>query len=401
MGTALRHAAFRRFFVATLITQSGNQLQRVALMVMVYQLSGSNATVALVLSAQLVVSAVVAPLLATWAETQERTRLLILAQLVPGVLVLFIPWLGVKHLPLLWLIVFAMHIFQRLEYPVIAAATPELVPEEDLDAANGLVAFANRFAEVAVVGLSGVLVAAVGPAPAFYLDAISYFVAGALLFGLPRIPGTPAEPGKGYWSRVLEGFQHIARTPLLRRSIGALVTAALLGSVEIVLGVALAIGVMQVGSSGYGAMEMSLAAGAVLGAVTIAYWTRRLGRGTVFSLAFIFFGLVLFAVGLYPVFFWVLPAYFLTGYFNQGFLVPLRSLLQTATPKNLLTRVFGAVGAASQTAVLVGVVGGGAVADWIGVPHTYILGGLGVVLVGLYLVVTGGLRVDGDPASRR
>ncbi len=395
MGTALRHPAFRRFFFAALITQSGNQLERVALMVMVYQLTGSNATVALVLSAQLLVSAVVAPLLATWAESQERVRLLILSQLVPGVLVLFLPWLGVRSLLLLWLLVFAMNIFQRLEYPVIAAATPELVPEEDLDAANGLVAFANRFAEVAVVGLAGVLVAAVGPALAFYLDSLSYFVAAGLLLGLPRLPGTPPEEGQGYWARVLEGFRHIARTPLLRRSIGALVTAALLGSVEMVLGVALAIGVMRVGSAGYGAMEMSLAAGAVLGAVTIAYWTHRLGRGAVFSLSFIFFGLTLFAVGAYPVFLWVLAAYFLTGYFNQGFLIPLRSLLQVATPKKLITRVFGAVGATSQTAVLLGVVGGGAVADRIGVPPTYLLAGLGVVTVGLYLVVTGGLREDG------
>ncbi len=396
MATALRHAAFRRFFFATLITQSGNQLHRVALMVMVYRLTGSNAMVALVLTAQLLVSAVVAPLLATWAETQERRRLLILAQLAPGLLVPFIPLVGVKSLLLLWAIVFAVAFFQYLEYPVVAAATPDLVSEEDLDSANGLIAFANRFAEVAVVGLAGLLVAAVGPAIAFYLDAASYLLAAALLVGLPRLPGAPPEPGKGYWARVMEGFHHIARTPVLRRSIGALVAAALLGSVENVLGVALALGVMKVGSAGYGAIEMSLAAGAVLGAVTIAFWTARFGRGAVFSLSFIFFGAVLFAVGLYPVFLWVVVAYFLAGYANQGFLVPLRSLLQIATPKNLLTRVFGAVGAATRTAVLFGVVGGGAVADRIGVPTTYLIAGLGVVAVGLYLVVTGGLQTAED-----
>jgi len=69
-------------------------------------------------------------------------------------------------------------------------------------------------------------------------------------------------------------------------------------------------------------------------------------------------------------------------------LVPLRSLLQLETPRHLVTRVFGAVGSISGTAVLVGIMGGGVVADWIGVLPTYLLAGTGVALVGAYLLLT-------------
>ncbi len=385
MRAVLAIPAFRRFFVASLITQAGDQVHRIALYVLVYQLTGSTAMVAAVLSAQLLVNVFLSPLLATWAERKERRGLFIASQVVQGLLVLLIPLVGTKSLLALWAIVFAVHIFQRLEYPLIAAITPELVPKEHLDEANGLVSFTQRFSEVAVVGLAGVLVAAIGPVPAFYLNAASFFVTAFLLLGLPRIPPPPAEP-KDYLEQLKEGFSFLLSHPVLRRVVGALFVAALLGSVENVLGVVLALGVLNVGSEGYGAIEMALALGAVLGAVWVPVWTRRIDRERVFAYSFLLFGVGIASVALWPVFPWAVAAYFLSGLFNQGFLVPVRSLLQLETPKHLVTRVFGAVGSVTGTAVLLGVMGGGVVADRIGVLPTYFLAGMGVALVGVYLI---------------
>jgi len=394
------HPVFRRFFVAAFITEAGDQVHRIALMIYVFQRTGSSSAVALVMAAQILVNILIAPFLSAWAEARERRSLLVATQVAQGFLVLLIPWLGMGSLVVLWVLVFLIQIFQSLEYPLIAAVTPELVPEEHLDEANGLIAFTKRFAEVAVTGLAGLLVAVVGPVFAFYLDSASFFVTAGLLLGLPRILPQGGQNG-GYLERVVEGFGHILRTPVLRRSIGALAVAALFGSVEKVLGVALAEGVLRVGSKGYGAIEMSLALGAVVGTLVVAAATRRLGREKVFVWSLVFFGAALLSVGAYPVFLWVLAAYFLTGLFNYGFLVPLRGVLQTHTPKPLITRVFGAVGATSQSAVLAGTLGGGLVADAVGVPITYMAAGFGVALVGLYLAATGGVAASPGAASRR
>jgi len=386
MREVLAIPAFRRFFLASLITLAGDQLHRIALFVLVYQLTGSTAMVAAVLSAQLVVDVLLSPLLATWAEQRERRGLFVISQMTQGLLVLLIPMYGVSNLYVLWALVFAIHIFQKLEYPLIAAMIPELVPERLLDEANGLVAFAKRFSEVAVVGFAGLFVAAVGPVLAFYFDSLSFFVTALLLAGLPKIE-PPRQVHKSYWEQVREGFSFIYRHPLLRRVIGALFAAALLGSVENVLGVALAMGILNVGSAGYGVIEMALALGAVLGAVWVPRWTRRFGRERVFAYSFLMFGLGIASVGFLPYFSWAVAAYFLSGVFNQGFLVPIRSILQVETPKHLITRVFGAVGSVSGTAVLMGVMGGGVVADRIGVLTTYLLAGGGVALVGFYLLL--------------
>jgi len=385
MLAVLRDPAFLRFFLSAFITRAGNQVQRIALFVLVYELTGSTAALASVFSAQLVVNIFLGPLLAAWVEGQEKSRLFVLTQVIQGVLVLFIPTLAELSLFFLWLLVFIVHIFQTMEYPLIATMTPELAPRERLDEANALLSFAGRFSEVAVVGLAGLLVAAVGPVPAFYINAASFFVAAALLLGLPLIPAGKRRE-VSYFEHIKEGFSFLWRHRFLRLAIGALFVAALLGSVENVLGVALAIGVLEVGSAGYGVMEMALALGAVLGAVWAPSWIRRLGREMVFALSLFLFGLGIASVGAWPWFYWAVLAYFVSGVFNQGFLIPLSSILQLESPRELRARVFGAVGAVADTAILAGILWGGLVADLIGVLPTYLIAGVGVSLVGLYLL---------------
>jgi len=309
MRELLAIPAFRRFVVASFITLVGNQLHRIALFVYVYQKTGSTASVAAVLSAQLLVDVFLSPFLATWAEHRERRDLFVASQLIQGILVLLIPLWGMQSLTVLWLLVFAIHIFQKLEYPLIAAITPEIVPGRLLDEANGLLASLQRFTEVAVVGLAGLLVAMIGPVFAFYLDALSFFISALLLRGLPRLEPVARAQGS-YWSQVKEGFFFIYRHPVLRRALMALFVAALLGSVENVLGVALAVGELKVGSAGYGVIEMALALGAVLGAIWVPQWTRRLGRERVFAYSLVLFGLGVASIGAWPVFFWAIAAYF-------------------------------------------------------------------------------------------
>ncbi len=391
MFRALRHPHFKRLFFAALVNESGNKIHRIALMVLVYTLTESAGTVALIMSAELVVSAVFAPVLTAWADTLERRRVLVGVQLGQAALVIWIPIIGERSLLLLWLLVFAVQVLQSVERPLIAAATPELVPESSLDHANGLISFAERFSEVAFVGLAGLLVAAVGPEPAFYIDAVTFVTSATLLSGLPSLR-PPQTDSNGYWGRVVEGYRYLLSVVPLRRTTLALASAALFGSVENVLGVVLALGVLKVGSAGYGVIEMAMAAGAVAGALLIASLLDRYRRGRVFLISMLVFGFFIASVGAWPIFWWVMVAYFLSGLLNMGFLIPARGILQTHTPPELRARIFGAVGSAAQTAVLVGVVFGGAIADVIGVTTTYLLAGIWVSLVALAMSLTGGLE---------
>ncbi|WP_162207989.1 MFS transporter, partial [Thermus aquaticus] len=113
-------------------------------------------------------------------------------------------------LPLLPPPVFLREPLRDLPAPIQNAVVPDLVPKEEVDEANSLILLADRLSEVLFVGAAGVLVATVGPAFAFYLDALTYLASGLLLTGLP--PLRPERlPKAGYLERVKEGLGHLLR----------------------------------------------------------------------------------------------------------------------------------------------------------------------------------------------
>ncbi|HEX9597611.1 MAG TPA: MFS transporter, partial [Anaerolineales bacterium] len=234
-----RQPHFRRLFGATLVSEVGNKIHRIALLVLVYEMTSEALWVSLALGVQLLTSVALGPLLSAWADAQERRRLMVLADLLRVPLVIMIPLLGMKSLAALMILIFAVELLRNLHDPVAAAVVPDLVPEADLDNANGLIMFAQRIAEVAFVGLAGLLVALVGAAPAFYIDGATFLLSALIVKGLPQLdPGAGSE--SAYWARVGEGLRHLVENPPVRRTVLTLAAAAMFGSVEAVLGVVLA-----------------------------------------------------------------------------------------------------------------------------------------------------------------
>ncbi|MGC8966900.1 MAG: MFS transporter [Thermus sp.] len=386
----LRHQAFARLILAYLVSQAGSRVHRVALLVLVYLLTQNALWVSLVLGVQLLGTVVFSPLLSAWADTQDRKRLLVWSDLLRAPLVALIPLLGAKSLPLLLLLVFLMELLRDLHDPIQSAVVPDLVPEEEVDEANSLILLADRLSEVLFVGAAGVLVAAVGPAYAFYLDAVSYLASGLLLTGLP--PLRPQRlPKAGYLERVKEGLGHLLRHPTIRRAVGTLFAAAAFGSVETALGVVLAIKWLGVGSAGFGFMEAAMALGAILGGVSLPYLLKWVQRERLFLLGLLSFGLFEASVGLFPVFAWTLVAFFVSGFLNMAFIVPARSILQLNTPQEMRGRIFAAFSAVMNAAMLLGTMLGGALEGAIGAPKVFLLAGVMVALAAGYTLLTGGI----------
>lgn len=365
-------------------------MHRVALLAFIYLLTSNTLWVSLALVVKLLASAVVGPLLAPWADTQNRKALMVLSDVGRAFLTLLIPFLGVNSLPLLLLLVFGIEVLSSLFDPASQAAIPELVPENKLDSANSLMLFAGRISEVVFVGVAGVLVAAVGAQLVFLLDALSYLVSAVILRGLPDLPAAGGG-GQGYWSRAREGAEHLLKNPAIRRTVATLFTAACFGSVEATLGIVMAVKVLEVGTPGFGAMESALAVGAVLGTLLVPRIVMRFRREQLFFGGLILFGLFEASLGVWPVFAWVLVALFFSGVFNQVFIVPARSIMQSHTPGPLRGRIFAAFFAVMDTAVICGALLAGVLEPVMGAPAVFVVAGVMVSGVSAWMLLTGGI----------
>jgi MFS family permease len=73
---------------------------------------------------------------------------------------------------------------EGLFLPGSFAIVPALLPDEELQAGNALASSGTQLATLAGPAVGGALVALLGPAPAFAVDAVSFVVSAATLFGV-------------------------------------------------------------------------------------------------------------------------------------------------------------------------------------------------------------------------
>src|ERR671916_603521 len=119
MWKALGYRKFAHLFYASVISEMGSKIHRIALLVLVYMLTQQALWVSLMLVMQLAASVGAGPALSAWADTQERRRLLIVSNLLRAPLVLLIPVIGVRHLGILLALTFLIEVLRSVHDPVL------------------------------------------------------------------------------------------------------------------------------------------------------------------------------------------------------------------------------------------------------------------------------------------
>lgn len=393
MSGVLQQPGFLRLFLSNLVSQVGNKVHRIALLALVNELYGLVWT-GLLISAQLFSRVILGPLLGPFVDRNDRRLIMLYSDLVCAALVALIPLLGIRSLGALIVLTVLVAATDALRYPALNSAVADLVPESSLDQANSLLLLTNRVAEIGFVALAGLLVAGVGFAPAFYIDAFSYLVSALYLLRLSALKPKPS-PRRRYLTALLEGFRPLWHNRTLRYSVSSITVAALFGSAEAVLGYVLAVEVLKIGVQGFGVMEALTAAGALLGFLWVPRITRRMARERLFLLALMAFGLVYASMGAFPHPIWVGMASFLFGVANAGFIVPMRSILQLAAPADQRGRILGTFISLTDAGQIGGASLGAGLAAGLGVTGAVMFCGLAVTAVAVGVVLLGGIPQAG------
>jgi MFS family permease len=171
---------------------------------------------------------------------------------------------------------------QGLFLPASYAIMPSLLGKELLAAGNAISSAAVQAGSLIGPALGGALVAAVGPAPAFGVDAASFAISALTLMMIPRRPasGFPAAAGAGRDTagsvlallRESRALQVIIIVTIVANLVGG-------GLSEVALP---ALAHEHFGASGFGALLACFAGGAVVGTLTAA-WTGKGRRPVVLA----------------------------------------------------------------------------------------------------------------------
>jgi MFS family permease len=220
MFTSLRHARFRRLFLAQATSTVGSALTPVALAFGVLEVTGSAAALGLVLAAFSVPMLVLMVVGGVWADRVPRHRLMMLANLVRAVTQTTVGVLLLTDHAPLWAMMALQAVggaAQAFSSPALLGLIKDTAPPEAMQQANALLALTGDVALIVGPLLAGALTVTVGAGWALILDGVTFLGSALLLAGLRLPPVT--RTAKNFLAELGEGWRAVASREWLWASV--------------------------------------------------------------------------------------------------------------------------------------------------------------------------------------
>lgn len=262
--------------------------------------------------------------------------------------------------------------------PARQAALPALVPPERLVAANGLTQAINQATKVVAPALGALLLLVMAPRGVFAVNAALSGLAALLALGLPPMAPAPGTQRTAIGAELREGLRVVARSPVLRGAI--LLTAAQTFAIFAYdTQIPLLVRELGLGPEALGLALAAAGGGGLLGSLGVL--GLRMGPFALVAASALAAGLLLGGVGLAEMrgaraeLLPFLAVFGAAGVLSSASRVPLRALVQGATPPGLMGRVAALTEAAALSALLVAPFLGAALATATSVGAAFLLGG--------------------------
>lgn len=375
--------AFRQLFLAHAISRAGDAFNTIALVVLVFRLTGSGVGVAGAVMFEVAPVLLLGPIAGLAADRLPRRRLMIAADLFRAVVALALVF-AADNLGVAYAVAFGLSAGAVLFNPAAGSLLPDVVGEDDLVTANSAMWSVAVISQIAIAPLAGLVIARFGVEVAFAVNAATFAASALLLVGL-RAGRTPADIVVRGWSGALDGFRAVHSSPLLSRLALVQVLASLSAGATSGLLVVLADRWLDVGPSGFGLLLGAIGAGAALGPLLFRRSIRPGDKRWLFGPFAVRSGVdfTLAAVANPAVAGGALVVY---GMSTSTGMIAYQSTLQTTVPPEVRGRAFAFYDVLWNTARLLSLAVGGITAELVDVRFVYLTSALllaGAAAIGL------------------
>jgi MFS family permease len=388
VAPSLRIRNYRLYFWGQSISIAGTWMQTLALAFLVLQLTGSGTDLGLVTGIRFLPLVLAGPFGGLIADRSDKRHLLYMTQAGSAAVAAAFAVLTATHsigLGGVFALSFALGCLTVVDNPARQVLIAELVPRDQIGNAVTLNSVSMNMARLAGSAAGGAIVAALGVALCFALNAVSFIavlVSLMLMRAAEMFPGERSPRGKG---QVRAGLRYARRTPMLLLPLVMLfVTGTLAWEFPVTLPL-VARGAFDGGAATYGAMASSMAIGAIVGGLFVA---AQRGRPTAGSLgvAAIGWGAAILAAAAAPTLGWELAVLPFVGYGAVAFNARSKTALQLSAAPAMRGRVMALWALAWAGTTVVGGPLVGLVAESLGSRWSLVAGGLPTVLIGVAML---------------
>lgn len=379
---------FRLLFTATLASALGTWPAFVALVVDVYDRTGSAGWVSVLLVVEFIPFIVIGLLAGPLLDRLPRCRVMVAADLVRGAL-----FVGIVFASAAWQIVLVAllaGVASAFFRPAVYAGLPNLVPDERLPQANGLLQAADNVTMAAGPVLGGVLVAAFGPDPAYLVNAASFAVSAVLILAIRAGLEEGRTESQGHWRDLRSGLALLHSSAVLRTVVCTWSVVMLASAGISVAEVFLAEDVLDGGDFGYGLFVSASGLGLVSGSLLAGRAMQDRSTRSVYAAAVALMALSFAGVAGAPTL-WSGAALLVAGGVGNGLAIVCNGvLIQRGIPDQLRGRAFTVAMSLTYAALGAGMIAAAPVTNALGPRAAFgICGALCLLAAPLPLVLSG------------
>ncbi|MEV8374778.1 MFS transporter [Kribbella sp. NPDC056861] len=378
-GVLRGNSGFRRLFLARGVSFLGDSLGLVALLLFMEAETGAALAVALLLLAGDFTPGLFGAFAGVVGDRVDLRKVMVGCDLAQGVMVVAMAvWL--PPLPVLLVLVAVRSLMAQVFQASSRSAVPGLVPDEQLEAANstlgagtyGLDAVGPLVAAglFLVLDVRGILV----------IDAVTFFVSAALLWGLPSLPPTNEHSGASVIADAREGLGYIWRTKAVRViGLGFFAVVAFSGVDDVAM-VFLAKDELRGGDSAAAVLYAGVGIGLVAGYALLTRHATRFAMPVLLVVGFAVSSLGNLFTGLAWAIWAALAMQTIRGLGIAALDVAINTHLQRVVPAGMLGRVFGNLYGAIGLAAGLSYVFGGLLLEHTDARTTFVAAGVGGLL---------------------
>jgi MFS family permease len=398
-GGLWRHPDFLKLWSAETVSQFGTQVSQLALpLTAVLVLDASAFEVAALGTAEFLPFILFALPAGVWVDRLPRRPILIAGDFGRAALLASIPiayLLDALTLGQLYVVGFLVGICTVFFDVAYQSYLPALVERDSIIEGNSKLEISRSTAQIAGPGFGGVLVEALTAPYAILADAVSFVGSGMFILGIRKHERWKAEakaPGEksSLWTELKEGLHFVLGNPNLRAQAGCTATSNFFS--QFAFAIIVVFLVRELGlSPGVIGISISLGSvGALVAAFTATRISGRFGIGPTTIASGLLWGPATLLIAFAPVGNLAIP-FLVFGQLAIGFAVVVYNIVQVSyrqaiCPPQLQGRMNSVMRFMVWGTIPLGALSGGALAGWIGLRQTMVVGAVGTALAILWIV---------------
>lgn len=367
----LHHKPFKRLLAAMTVSSLGDWIGLAAVLALANRLAGGTSvalgTVGAVMIVRVLPAALFGPLAATFIDSFDRQRMMIIADVGRGVL-----YGAMAFVPKLWMIYpisFGVECLSLLWTPCRDASLPQFVPRRQLANANS-VGLLSTYGTLPLGGLiaAGLATVAKGipifgthvESLALLVDAGTFAFSALMVSGIPIKSPTARTAAEFEWRQIgrdmKEGVEFLKENQLARTMMFGIGAAMAATGAVLSLGPSFAFFTLASETAGWPILMAAFGLGMVSGIVALNFVGKMVERELVFASSMLFAALSLFFLAVQPNISLAAVVTGSLGFFVGTMWVTGYTMLQENVTDEFRGRTFGAITVVSRLVLLVALV---------------------------------------------